>query len=304
MKNYDRTAEHCAPDFRHEIFYPSPALRSLWSCLLTCGRAQTLPGWGLGHRGQGVLLQYVVAGKGVATVMNRRFPAGAGDVLLIDTESFHEINADPGDPWNVLYFTFVSPLARRWLDYLEADRSPVWRAANPKRFRRLFEAVLRAARRRKPGWEARVSAMIHQAIAELCAQKAAERTRDAGEAAAGWEELVADSPAPVRAVMDRIFQHYHSALSIAEFVAASGVSRSLLHALFAKHLNASPMEALADVRMQRAGELLAHTHLSCKEIALRVGFPDANHFSRRFRQCMGVSARTYRAQAECSAAER
>jgi two-component system response regulator YesN len=46
--------------------------------------------------------------------------------------------------------------------------------------------------------------------------------------------------------------------------------------------------------MQEACRLLARPDLLIKEVAYRVGFEDANYFSRRFKSVVGTSPTAYR----------
>ena len=53
-------------------------------------------------------------------------------------------------------------------------------------------------------------------------------------------------------------------------------------------------EFIAERRMQEACRLLARPDLLIKEVAYRVGFEDANYFSRRFKSVVGTSPTAYR----------
>lgn len=53
-------------------------------------------------------------------------------------------------------------------------------------------------------------------------------------------------------------------------------------------------EFIAERRMQEARRLLARPDLLIKEVAYRVGFEDANYFSRRFKSVVGTSPTSYR----------
>ncbi|MFD0687787.1 AraC family transcriptional regulator [Actinomadura fibrosa] len=55
-----------------------------------------------------------------------------------------------------------------------------------------------------------------------------------------------------------------------------------------------PMAYLAQHRVERAAALLLHTDHSITQIGQAVGWPDQNHFARRFRAHYGLSATTYR----------
>lgn len=53
-------------------------------------------------------------------------------------------------------------------------------------------------------------------------------------------------------------------------------------------------EFIAGRRMHEARKLLSRQDLLIKEVAYRVGFADANYFSRRFKRVVGTSPTSYR----------
>ncbi|GAA2110080.1 hypothetical protein GCM10009841_31820 [Microlunatus panaciterrae] len=78
------------------------------------------------------------------------------------------------------------------------------------------------------------------------------------------------------------------------------VSVSHLHRRFTAQLGASPMAWLAKVRAELAAVLLIQTDRTVTDIGQRVGWPDANYASRRFRQAYGISPTSYRARFRAS----
>jgi len=73
-----------------------------------------------------------------------------------------------------------------------------------------------------------------------------------------------------------------------------GLAPSYLARLFNAQLSVTPMAYLSRKRVERAVALLEQTALPIREIGQRVGWPDANHFARKFRAQMGMSATNYR----------
>ena len=66
--------------------------------------------------------------------------------------------------------------------------------------------------------------------------------------------------------------------------------------MFHEQTGTSPMRYLTDLRMSRARKLLADSSLTVREIAVRVGYPDPFHFSRSFKNAVGVSPAQFREQ--------
>jgi AraC-like DNA-binding protein len=66
--------------------------------------------------------------------------------------------------------------------------------------------------------------------------------------------------------------------------------------LFQEHAQTSPKQYQLKIRMERARELLRNTELPLKEIALRLGFHTAFHFSHQFRAHHQLSPSAWRKQ--------
>lgn len=58
------------------------------------------------------------------------------------------------------------------------------------------------------------------------------------------------------------------------------------------------LDLLTERRMERARELLVHTSLAIDAVGQRSGFPLLSHFSRRFKQCTGMTPSQYRRLAQ------
>jgi len=84
--------------------------------------------------------------------------------------------------------------------------------------------------------------------------------------------------------------------TVSQMAALAGVSDAQLRRLFARAMNASPLQVLCNLRLQAAARLLEDPSIRVKEIQARVGFADASHFSRDFRCRFGVSPIEYRMQ--------
>lgn len=83
-------------------------------------------------------------------------------------------------------------------------------------------------------------------------------------------------------------------LPIAAIAMRTGTSQRVLETLFRKEMGQSPRDVYLALRIAAARRLVEQTRLSVAEIATRVGYQDANAFTRAFRGVLGVAPRTLR----------
>jgi YesN/AraC family two-component response regulator len=89
-------------------------------------------------------------------------------------------------------------------------------------------------------------------------------------------------------------ENYDRQVDLSALAESLGVSAPYLSKLFHEQTGTSPMRYLTDLRMSWARKLLADSGLTVREIAVRVGYPDPFHFSRSFRNAVGISPVQFR----------
>ena len=92
---------------------------------------------------------------------------------------------------------------------------------------------------------------------------------------------------PVRLVkhaQEYIHNNMDKAINVEDIAAECGVSREHLSRVFREQVNESPLNYLNKRRIRQACRLLVSSNLSCKEIALRMGFDSAVSFNRTFKR--------------------
>lgn len=97
----------------------------------------------------------------------------------------------------------------------------------------------------------------------------------------------------VRQALEIVRAEFSRDLGIEEIAERLGVSASHLSRTFSTEVGQPLSIYLADLRIQRAGELLEQNELSIKEIAVRCGYRDPNYFSRAFRAATGQTPSEY-----------
>ncbi len=102
----------------------------------------------------------------------------------------------------------------------------------------------------------------------------------------------------VEKILQTIRHRYHETLSIDELAAGVNLSSSRLSFLFKRDVGSSIKQIQREVKLRVAASMLSRTHLPVSEVALRVGFNDAPHFTRVFREVTGFSPSEYRRMKE------
>jgi AraC family transcriptional regulator len=97
--------------------------------------------------------------------------------------------------------------------------------------------------------------------------------------------------------MDYIQVNLCNEMSLRDMASVAELSESQLVRAFRASTGFTPIAYLADLRLKETRRLLVSTNLSLSEIALRLGFADQSHFTRRFRVATGMTPSRYRRMA-------
>jgi AraC-like DNA-binding protein len=100
--------------------------------------------------------------------------------------------------------------------------------------------------------------------------------------------------ATVNELIDHIDRNLHRPLSAAGLAERAGLSQNYLARLFRQRTGLTIPRHVLVRRIAVARVLLETTDLAIKQVALRVGMPDAQHFNKQFRAVAGVSPSAYR----------
>lgn len=86
----------------------------------------------------------------------------------------------------------------------------------------------------------------------------------------------------------------NDAFGCPELCNALQMSRSQVHRKIKTALNISTSDFIKQIRLEKAKELLTSTDQSISNIAYKVGYSDANYFSRSFSKIYGVPPSQFR----------
>ncbi len=99
---------------------------------------------------------------------------------------------------------------------------------------------------------------------------------------------------PVREADTFMRRNLGGAISLSDLAEAAGLSKYHFLRQYRRETGKTPIRVLWEMRCSEAISLLRYTALPIKEIALRTGFSDSAHFSRRIRAFSGKAPRQFR----------
>lgn len=98
----------------------------------------------------------------------------------------------------------------------------------------------------------------------------------------------------VEQALEYMRNHYYERLTLPQVAMRVGISEGYLSTLFTRHLNRCFVDCLNEIRINYACGYLRKTRWKTYEIASKVGFGDAKHFSKMFRRQIGLPPTEYR----------
>jgi AraC-like DNA-binding protein len=101
-------------------------------------------------------------------------------------------------------------------------------------------------------------------------------------------------PRVVRRIREYINDNIDQRISVELLAGLASLSVCYFVRAFKQSMGITPHDFLIRQRVERTKQLLSGTDMPLSEIALAAGFADQSHFSRRFRQHVGMSPRDYR----------
>jgi AraC-like DNA-binding protein len=102
------------------------------------------------------------------------------------------------------------------------------------------------------------------------------------------------APRALQRVREYIEEHLSESIELETLADIAGLSKWHFARAFKESVGTPPHFYLVQRRLERAQQLLAETDLPLAQIALKIGFSDQSHFSRRFRTVLGLTPRSFR----------
>jgi AraC-like DNA-binding protein len=227
-------------------------------------------------------LEYVVRGSGQIKLKARTFPLRPGRLFAYGPGIPHHIAGDAGSPLVKYFVDFSGTQALSLLRSCGLAPGSVSEVFPANSLQPLLDELIQAG----------LSA--HPENARLCAKLLeclSLRINAARAPLEGAETLAFSTYQQCRRHLE---QHYLQLRSLEQIACDCHINNAYLCRLFRRYDQQTPYQYLLRLKMNHAAERLQHSSLLVKQVAQEIGFPDPFHFSRAFKNLLGISPASFR----------
>jgi AraC-like DNA-binding protein len=208
----------------------------------------------------------------------------AGSVMVLFPGVWHRYAPDPQTGWAEQWIECRGAAFDRAVQAgLLSPQRPVWRVGLLSDWLQGFERCHALAHRRAPGVQALLSTMgLHLLSVLLSAPSPAHQAQRSTDE-------------KVRQAQALLAHRYHErSLTVERLAEEVHVSYSSLRQAFKARTGLSPKQYQLQIRLQKAQDFLANTPKPVGEIAELLGFDSAFHFSKQFKDRVGLAPQAWR----------
>jgi AraC-like DNA-binding protein len=227
-------------------------------------------------------IKYTVRGKGTLEIQSKTISLKSGILTGFEPGTAHHYKADPTDPMEHIFITFVGRQAIELLNKSTLSEKHFIEATDAEPMLNLCQKVLTIGLQKPPFSQEICCHYLGILFLEM-ASSSANPTSQISLSVRSYQKC--------KAYIDTHFSWIHSPIDVAE---QCDIDVRYMSSLFKKHCHISPSQYIMGLKLNKAANLLLTTDDKIKEIAGQVGFENPYHFSKNFKLFHGFSPKIYR----------
>ncbi len=234
----------------------------------------------------GYKLIFVLKGKGMLSTQGGAFqPIEQGDMFALFPKERHEYQADPNDPWEIMWVGFSGAIAPLLIESIGLSSiNYIRKNIINSSIKKTLTTLTNALGDREDTNRFAATGQLYVLLSYL-------------KNASGLIETMADDAKSLSCVASAtrfIEQNYYIELDVQTLCDYVNYSRSYLSRVFHQETGYTIPEYINKIRIDNAMALLHDTNLSLREVASTVGIHDSFYFSKLFKKYTGKTPREYR----------
>lgn len=276
-------------------FHFYDALFNEMANILLLGKDKKVPGtiydwYGMQREDVGTyVFQYTLSGTGQIQIEGTNYTLGPGEAFMVEIPSDHRYYLPKdSDGWEFIFITLVGSKAAECWRFAKAQRGSVLKVSPDSKLIHLLFRIYQD------------TAVQKITDVYLASAKAYEFMMEVYRFIRNIEKSPNDLSFQISKTLSYIQTQYADPLTLNDIAAVSGYSRYYFLKQFQNELHMTPIQYLTKVRVQKAADLLLATTYSVNEIAVKVGYANANYFNKVFRKAVGMSAGKFRRSKDAS----
>ncbi len=230
------------------------------------------------------ILMYCVSGKGTFIINKIEYTLMANQVVIFPAGIAHKYEAHLTEPWTIYWIHFTGMNAEALSNYIlgKEFRGPLDVPFDNERNKVFDQMYSYAEGANNQGKFINLSLSLTYYLASFT------------EASSLYRNLKHQKDGPVEMSIKFMKDNLASTFTLKYLAELVSLSVSHYSTLFQQKTHKSPLNYFTHLKMQHACNLLDFTEFSVKRIGLELGYADAFHFSRTFKQGIGVSPKNFR----------
>lgn len=262
--------------------------------LLFCGYAECEPLHSYGPATRpNYIIHYVMGGKGIYQVGEKKYHISKGQIFLIEPESLTFYQADKEEPWTYLWVGFGGTEAKSFIQDIGLNsRQLVCQCEGGEELKEIVFSMLKHTKSTTENLyylQGRLFDFFSVLAREITLRQFEDDTTESMH---------------VQEAIDYIKNNYSQGITVNDIADYLALNRSYLYTVFKKSLNISPKAFLTKFRISRAKEQLTLTDFSIEYIAHSCGYKSALNFEKAFKQETGGTPSKYRKENRKTTKER
>lgn len=230
-----------------------------------------------------VVFQYTLAGKGAIRIEDTTISLKAHDAFLVPLPSAHcYYLPESSDAWSFVYITLYGDEAIKLLTDVIKNHGHIFKLQRESRPVHYIFHLLDKLSSTGMTYGYELSRHAYTFLMELMQYIEHDQTQDA------------KLPQAIAKAVTFIESHFGQDLMLSDIVAVTGLSTYYFTRLFHQTIGETAIKYLTKVRLNEGLTLLQDETLTIEDIACRVGFRDANYFSKVFKKALDIPPSKYR----------
>jgi AraC family transcriptional regulator, arabinose operon regulatory protein len=229
------------------------------------------------------ILIHCVKGKGWYSIGNKRYTVNPNDYFIIPANAAHTYGADINDPWSIYWLHFTGSFAKFYYNLLTKAKKngPISAIVNTSRLLLFYDIIQHLELMNDTDNIIYSNSCLY---AYLSSFQPSEMKISVNE-----NDIIQQC---ISYMKDNIDKN----LRLDDFSSYLNLSSSHLSALFKKRMKYSPIHLFTSFKVQKACQMLMDSSHNIKTIAYSLGYEDQYHFSRVFKNIMGVSPKKFKSK--------